>query len=198
MKISVILGHPYSKSFNAAIAEAVVAQLEKNGHDVRFHDLCAEGFNPAMTAGELKTDAPEDRLTEIHQRELREADGIVIVHPNWWGMPPAVVTGWIDRVIRENVAYAFPTGDSGGGVPDGLLKAKAALVFNTSNTPEARENTVFGDPLQRIWKDCVFDFCGVRTFDRLIFRVVADSSPEQRGRWLDQARALTARYFPKE
>jgi len=198
MKISVILGHPYSKSFNAAIAEAVIAQLGRNGHNIRFHDLCAEGFNPAMPAGELKTDVPEDRLTEIHQRELREADGIVIVHPNWWGMPPAVVTGWIDRVIRENVAYAFPEGDSGGGVPDGLLKAKAALVFNTSNTPEARENTVFGDPLQRIWKDCVFDFCGVRTFDRMIFRVVADSSPEQRGRWLDQARALTDRYFPEE
>ncbi|MEA4862509.1 MAG: NAD(P)H-dependent oxidoreductase [Victivallaceae bacterium] len=196
MKISVILGHPYSKSFNAAIAEAVVTQLKQDGHDVHFHDLCAEGFNPVISGRELKTDVPEDELTAIHQKELREADGIVIVHPNWWGQPPAVVTGWIDRVVRENVAYAFPEGDSGGGVPEGLLKAKAALVFNTANTPAEREDAVFGDPLQRIWKDCVFDFCGVRIFDRIMFRVVADSSPEQREQWLAQAGSLVHRYFP--
>lgn len=61
--------------------------------------------------------------------------------------------GWVDRVLREEVAYIFPKEDNGGGLPIGLLKAKAALVFNTSNTPEEREQSVFGDPLQRIWKD---------------------------------------------
>lgn len=46
--------------------------------------------------------------------------------------------GWVDRVLREEVAYIFPKEDNGGGLPIGLLKAKAALVFNTSNTPEER------------------------------------------------------------
>ena len=98
-------------------------------------------------------------------------------------------------MLRENVAYAFPEGDNGGGLPLGLLKAKAALVFNTSNTPPERENEVFGDPLQRLWRDCIFAFCGVNVFDRLMFRVIADSSEAERKTWLQQAEALVEQYF---
>ena len=73
---------------------------------------------------------------------------------------------------------------------------QAALVFNTSNTPEERENTVFGDPLERIWKDCVFDFCGITSFKRLMFRVVADSTEQERQSWLAQTAETVSRYFP--
>lgn len=197
MNISVLLGHPYERSFNAAIAAAVVRTLEENGHTVRFHDLHREGFDPVISGKELSSDIAGDGLLAVHQREIREADGIIVVHPNWWGQPPAIMKGWADRVLREGVAYGFPAGDSGGGLPIGLLKAKAALVFNTSNTPRAREEGVFGDPLERIWKDCIFDFCGVRVFDRIMFRVIADSTPEDRERWLGEARAMASRYFPR-
>ena len=144
MKISVILGHPYEKSLNAAIAETVRKFLQENGYQVCFHDLYKEKFNPVISGQELVTDVPEDELTRLHQREIREADGIIIVHPNWWGQPPAMLKGWVDRVLREEVAYTFPEGDNGGGLPIGLLKAKAALVFNTSNTPKTREEEAFG------------------------------------------------------
>lgn len=108
MKISVILAHPYEASFNAAIAAHVVNTLKAKGHEVLFHDLYREGFNPVISAQELVSDATDDALLQQHQTEIREADGIVIVHPNWWGQPPAILKGWIDRVLRENVAYAFP------------------------------------------------------------------------------------------
>ena len=79
-------------------------------------------------------------------------------------MPPAVLTGWVDRVMRPGTAYEFLEDDNGEGVPSGLLKANKAVVFNTSNTAAKREDTVFGDPLERIWKDCIFGLCGVRDF----------------------------------
>ena len=63
------------------------------------------------------------------------------------GQPPAILKGWIDRVIRPGVAYRFLEGDSGEGVPLGLLRAQTALVFNTANTPEDRESLVFRDRL---------------------------------------------------
>ena len=195
MKISVILAHPYDGSFNAAVAETVVNALQRKGHEVWFHHLYREQFNPIMPAQELASDATDDALVRLHQEEIRQTDGIVIVHPNWWGQPPAILTGWVDRVLRENVAYAFSEGDNGGGLPLGLLKAKAALVFNTSNTPPERENEVFGDPLQRLWRDCIFAFCGVNVFDRLMFRVIADSSEAERKAWLQQAEALVEQYF---
>lgn len=196
MKISVILGHPYENSFNSAIAETVVTTLKNNGHIVMFHDLCQENFNPILSDKELISDITEDDLVLCHQREIKEADGIIIIHPNWWGQPPAVLKGWVDRVLRENIAYTFSEGDSGGGLPIGLLKAKVGLVFNTSNTPKERENTVFGDPLQRIWKDCIFDFCGVTVFDRLMFRVIANSTSSERVSWLNEVRKKINKYFP--
>ncbi|WP_302015281.1 NAD(P)H-dependent oxidoreductase [uncultured Akkermansia sp.] len=198
MNISVILGHPYPYSFNAAIAATTVQALKEQGHTIRFHDLCREQFNPVLPDTELISDVPEDALTALHQQEIREADGIVIIHPNWWGQPPAIMKGWIDRVLREEVAYTFPKGDNGGGLPIGLLKAKAALVFNTSNTPEERERNVFGDPLERIWKDCIFAFCGVHVFERKMFHIIAASTPDIRAKWLEEVRETVRSFFPLE
>lgn len=197
MKISVILGHPYENSFNSAIAETVVDILKENGHMVMFHDLYREKFNPVIPKDELVSDQTKDNLVEVYQQEIGEADGIIIVHPNWWGQPPAILKGWVDRVLRENVAYTFPVGDNGGGLPIGLLKAKVGLVFNTSNTPERREVEKFGDPLNRLWKDCIFDFCGISIFDRIMFRVVADSSHAEREEWLNQTKIMVNHYFPQ-
>ena len=171
--------------------------MEEHGHTVIFHDLYREGFSPVIPKEELVSDHTEDPLVIEHQQEIREADGVIIIHPNWWGQPPAILKGWVDRVLRENVAYTFPEGDNGGGLPIGRLKAKAALVFNTSNTPEKRENEVFGDPLERLWRDCIFDFCGVKVFERRMFRVIADSSEEERKQWLFQTKEMVRQYFPK-
>jgi len=197
MKISVILGHPYNKSFNHAIAETVLTTLQSNGHTVLFHDLYQENFNPLVSPGELAGEGFEPAV-QAHQEEIRQADGIVIVHPNWWGQPPAILKGWVDRVLWNNVAYAFDENDNGGGVPEGLLKVKSALVFNTSNTPAEREEKVFGDPLDRIWKKCIFDFCGVRNVYRVMFRVIADSTEEERTQWLKEVERIVNRYYPRE
>ncbi|WP_094228575.1 NAD(P)H-dependent oxidoreductase [Methanolobus psychrotolerans] len=198
MKVSVILGHPYEESFNHAIAGMVVDTLKANGHDVRFHDLYGERFDPLLQGEELVTDQSDDPLVRSHCTEIREADGIVIIHPNWWGQPPAILKGWVDRVLREKIAYEFASDDDGSGLPIGLLKAKTAVVFNTSNTPEERENNVFGDPLERIWKDCVFDFCGVTGYNRRMFRTIAGSSPKERQGWLDEVKDTVCRYFPQD
>ena len=102
------------------------------------------------------------------------------MHPNWWGQPPAILKGWIDRVLRQGVAYEFPEGCDESGVPGGLLKARSAVVFNTSNTPPEREKAVFGDPLELLWRNCVFQFCGVDTVVRRMFCTVAGSTAQQR------------------
>ena len=155
MRISVILAHPQPGSFNHAIAEAIVATLNETGHVVRFHDLYAEQFDPVLPSAEIPRDAVLPPQIAEHCAEIAAAEGVVFVHPNWWGMPPAILKGWVDRVLRPGVAYRFAESDSGGGIPLGLLPAKAALIFNTSNTPAEREREVFGDPLDALWKTCI-------------------------------------------
>ena len=190
MKISVILAHPHKESFNHAIAGAVLDQLRQSGHEVRFHDLYEEGFDPMLPAAEIPKGAFLPPDIDLHCREISEADGIVIIHPNWWGMPPAILKGWVDRVIRPGTAYEFIEADKGEGVPVGLLKAKTAMVFNTSNTETERERSVFGDPLETIWKNCIFDLCGVKKFYRRMFTIVVVSTEKERAGWLAEVREM--------
>ena len=196
MNISIILAHPNPGSFNHAIANTAADALRQNGHQVVLHDLCRENFPALLPAEEFQRDAKLEPAIARHCAEIAAADGIIIVHPNWWGMPPAILKGWIDRVLRMEIAYRFVANDKGEGVPVGLLKAKAAIVFNTANTPEDRERTVFGDPLETLWKKCVFDLCGVKNVQRRTFSVVVTSTPEQRAAWLLEVRTTVATSFP--
>jgi putative NADPH-quinone reductase len=176
MKISVILAHPSKNSFNHAIASTAVEALNQNGHEVYFHDLYDEQFDPILPFGEISKDAPLPPKIEKHCHEITEAEGIIIIHPNWWGQPPAILKGWVDRIIRPGVAYEFLENDMGEGVPVGLLKARTAIVFNTSNADTKREKEVFGDPLELLWKNCIFDLCGVTNFYRHMFNIIVTSS----------------------
>ena len=196
MKVLVILGHPTAGSFNHAIAETVVAKLRENMHEVIYHDLYAEKFNPILLGKEIPKDAELDPIIKKHCKEISEADGIIVIHPNWWGQPPAILKGYIDRVIRAGVAYEFIDGDDGEGVPVGLLKAKTAIVFNTSNTSGKREIEVFGDPLELIWKNCIFDLCGVDNFYRKMYRVIVTSIKKEREKWLEDVKETVDKYFP--
>ncbi len=195
MNISVILAHPDPGSFNHAIAMTATHAARANGHTVWFHDLYAEGFDPLLPSNEIPRHAPLPPMIQQHCTEIAAADGIVIVHPNWWGQPPAILKGWVDRVLRPGVAYEFLEGDNGEGVPVGLLKARVALVFNTANTPEAREREVFGDPLQLLWKHCIFELCGVATFHRKMYRVIVTSTPEKRQEWLEDVQRTVVTCF---
>jgi NAD(P)H dehydrogenase (quinone) len=188
MKISIILGHPTPGSFNHAIATTARALIEAAGHTVWFHDLHAEHFNPVPGANEyVKGSSPPPELAR-HCEELLQADGFIIVHPNYWSQPPAILKGWVDRVIRQGLAYRFVPDGKGGGKPQGLLNARHALVIVTANTPEAVEIGHLGDPLESLWKKAIFGLCGVPC-ERLTFTPVIASTAEQRQRWLEAVSA---------
>jgi putative NADPH-quinone reductase len=191
MKVSIILGHQHAGSFNHAIAETAQRTLEQNGHTVILHDLYAEGFDPILKHEETARDAELDPVLKAHCAEIAEADGILIVHPNWWAMPPAMLKGWIDRVLRQGVAYKFT--DKG---PVGLLKAQWALVFTTSNTPREVELSWFGDPLENLWKTCILLYCGVKQMERTNYESIIMSSPEQRAEWLADVERRVNAAFP--
>lgn len=198
MNILVIVAHPRPESFNNAIAATTVQALQDSGHVAIVRDLYEEGFDPILTADELPKSAHLDAIMEEHCSDLATADGIVIIHPNWWGQPPAILKGWVDRVFRPGVAYEFINGDSGEGVPVGLLRTKTAVVFNTSNTPEKRELEAFGDPLETLWKNCIFGLCGVHDFYRRTFGVMITSTQEQREAWLAEVYETIISRFPRE
>lgn len=193
MKALVVVGHPAPGSFCRAIAHRIRETWSAVGCEVRFHDLVEEGFDPRLTAAEARGQATADPLVRQHITELRASDLLAVVHPNCWGAPPAIVKGWIDRVFAPDAAYGFIKGVDQGDVPVGLLATKAALVINTGNTPLDREREAFGDPLERMWRDCILHYCGVDEVMRALFGVVATSSEDERRRWLLEAATLAER-----
>ena len=191
MKVLVVLGHQRQGSFCHAIASAAIEELKASGHEVVYHDLYAERFDPILPDDQILKTAAVDPVVQRHCDEVRAADGYVIVHPNWWAMPPAILKGWIDRVLRQGVAYEF---GPGGAIVEHLA-GKRALVLTTSNTPRDAELTIFGDPLENLWKTCIFGFCGVKDFLRRNFESIVMSTPEQRAAWLAETRRLVCEYF---
>jgi putative NADPH-quinone reductase len=195
VNILVILAHPVPGSFNHAIAREVAEVAVNLGHTVIPHDLCAEGFDPLMQGSEFAKDAELPSEIERHCRELGEADGIVIVHPNWWSAPPAILRGWVDRVMRPGRAYEFVPDGKGGARPVGLLRARVGMVFNTANTPQEKEEALFGDPLEVHWRKVVFGLCGVQRVVRRNFSPVITSTAEQRRQWLEEVRRLVGEHL---
>jgi putative NADPH-quinone reductase len=190
MRVLVVLAHPRPGSFNHAIAATVGATLEVSGHVVDSCDLYAEGFDPLFTPDELKRDyeVPPHLAAEIER--LKNADALVVIHPNWWGQVPAILKGWLDRVLRVGETYRFGINDKGEGVMVSMLKANKALIFTSSNTPPEVELALYGDPLDNYWKRCVWGGLGIPT-ERRNFESVILSTPEQRADWLSEVERLT-------
>jgi putative NADPH-quinone reductase len=165
--------------------------LKKAGHEVWYRDLYEEQFDPVMPQCEVEKPPKLAPAIEEHCRLVTEADGYVVVHPNWWGQMPAMLKGWLDRVLRVGVAYEF---GPKGVVP--RLTGKTALVLTTSNTPREDELRLFGDPLEHYWKTCIFEFCGLTDFTRRNFESIIMSTPDERAGWLSETRRLVDQAFP--
>lgn len=97
-----VVAHPSSQSFSHATAEAAAPVLVARGYELARHDLYIGRFNPVQPTGELQNDRSADPLVEQHCGELARADLVLVFHPNWWGQPPAILKGWIDRVFRRS------------------------------------------------------------------------------------------------
>ena len=182
MKILIVVCNSHRSSFNHAIAEVVRKIYDKTDNIVYFHDLYEEGFKPILPQKEIDSRTLEklDIYVKRTCKELIESDVLVFIHPNWWGMPPALMKGWIDRIFRQGVAYKFDA----LGKAIGLLENKKAYVFNTAYTPKEVEEKFYGDPLDNLWKNCILGMCGVTDVERVVFYGVIRSTDEMREKWL--------------
>lgn len=183
MKVLLVVCNFNQNSFNHAIAKVIKEKSLEMGDEIIYHDLYEDNFNPILSKDEYEeTDINNIKDHYIIKccNELQEADKIIIVHPNWWGQPPALLKGWIDRVFRRGIAYRYTP----EGKAIGLLKAESAYIINTSNTPEEVEKEIYGDPLENLWATCIFNMCGVTNVHRMPIRSIVKSDNSLRKKWL--------------
>jgi NAD(P)H dehydrogenase (quinone) len=133
MKHAVILAHPKADSFNAAIAGACVKTLKGLGHQAILRDLYAMDFDPRLQADEVPATTPfAPRPDVVAERALlTDVDSFIFVYPFWFNAPPAMLKGYVDRVMSMGFGYA-----PGAGGSSPLLTGKSLLTISTSGAPD--------------------------------------------------------------
>ena len=119
---------------------------------------------------------------------MEGADGFVVVHPDWWGGPPAVLKGWLDRVLRPGTAYEYE-----GEVPEarsvvGLLEGRKALTVITGDADDP-------GPLEGFWKERIWGYCGAESW-LLYAPRVRDSAVRDREVFRDRVIDVLGQIFP--
>jgi NAD(P)H dehydrogenase (quinone) len=192
----VIVAGPRPDGFAHTLANAAITALDAADVEIIHHDLYQERFDPVLTpeeaatvrpAGESALTAGGDLLIERHRRDLLRADILLVAHPNWWGKPPAIMAGWIDRVIAPGIAYTLTSPEE---EPRSALRLRTLIVLNTGDTPLERERAVFADPLDAMWRRSVAGFLGGVDVYRLLASPVSGADAEQRDTWIRHARYL--------
>ena len=192
MEVLIVLCHPLSGSFNHAVAERVHATLDEQGYTTRLHDLYAEDFDPVLPGDELRRGVSFDTRVLEHAEELAACAGLVVVHPDWWGMPPALLKGWIDRVFRPGVAYEFEGEEFLRKQKTPLLSGKRALVFATTDATPAEDPGL----LEGFWGQAVFAYCGLEGFGIHVLRDLRRLEPADRTAWLRFVAEVVRTCFP--
>jgi len=133
MRALVIYCHPRPESFTAAVRDRVVERLGEAGAEVRLIDLYARGFDPVLTGDEFSRYEDCETNTkgiEADVADLRWCDTLVFVYPTWWYGLPAMLKGWLDRVLVPGVAFLMPVREN-ATIRPGLQHITRLGVFTT-------------------------------------------------------------------
>lgn len=135
MHTLIVYCHPYPGSFGHAQLEAICRRLEREGHDYEVIDLYEEGFNPVLSREELKVYfAGEivDPMVKKYQDMLLKAEHLVMIFPIWWSDTPAMLKGWIDKVMLINSTWHLT---EEGKLIGNLSNIKDLAVYTTTAGP---------------------------------------------------------------
>ncbi|CTQ48107.1 NAD(P)H-dependent oxidoreductase [Jannaschia donghaensis] len=132
MRALIVFCHPKTDSFSAAVLSEVTARLEAAKAEYRVRDLYRSNFTPVLTAQDLDVYLDEAANTEAVAQDVADlqwADTLIFVYPTWWYGLPAMLKGWLDRVLVPGVAFIMPEGSE--NIRPGLAQITRIGVFTT-------------------------------------------------------------------
>lgn len=185
-KILIINAHPDKESLSFKLAEKYLQGAVISGADVKFVNLAELSFSPVLKFGYKQRTELEPDLVAV-QQEIKNAEHIVIVYPNWWGTYPALLKGFFDRVMLPGFAFKYRENSI---LWDKLLTGKTARIMITMDTPKWYYSLIYKKPGINAVKKSVLEFCGIKPVKVNVFSPVKTASDEKRNKWLDEAYKL--------
>jgi putative NADPH-quinone reductase len=133
------------------------------GHEVVVLDLYAQGFTAAMSAAEREAyhdDEPIcDPLVAEHAALVQRAETLVFVYPTWWSGLPAILKGWLERVMVPGVGFVLD--ERTNKVRPGLGQVRRVIGISTYGSPRSYVRLV-NDNGRRIISRALRISCGPR------------------------------------
>ncbi|XP_067651761.1 ribosyldihydronicotinamide dehydrogenase [quinone]-like [Haliotis asinina] len=133
--VLIVYAHPKPESFNGALLRKAVDVLSSQGHNVVLSDLYKMNFDPLVRLEEFSVSdsgsAAISRAVQEEVEKVEQADLVVFQFPLYWGSFPAILKGWMDRVMQVMSGFVRKT----GFYEEGDLKGKRALLSFTTGAP---------------------------------------------------------------
>ncbi len=183
-----VVAHPKLDSLCFAAVDAVRRGVASNNDPFVLHDLYRDRFDPVLSEDDFRRNFSFDKKIQQYQRDLRGCDLWVIVYPEWWGQTPAILKGWLDCVLRVEIAYRFNDESSASEDAIGLLAEKKALICCVTAA-----STRIASSIEPIWNNALA-FCGIKRYAIETLRDVRSSSKMVRNRWLETIRARAEKF----
>lgn len=172
MRALIVLAHPLRHGLTARLAAHLAQEAARLGWELRLRDLCAEGFDPLLSASERESYYKGFRSDlQAEREELAAARVLILVFPTWWFGFPAVLKGWFDRVWAPGLAYDHAPGH--GQMIPRLTGLQEVLAVTPMGAPGWVDWLVMRRPLRRV----------------LAWGIVKPCAPRARVTWMPLYRA---------
>lgn len=186
MKILLINGHPDKESYNYALATSYVKGAKNSGAEVQEINICELTFNPNLQFGYRKRTELEPDLIKA-QESIKWADHIVWVYPVWWGSVPALMKGFLDRVLLPG--FAFQKRENSVWW-DKYLTGKTSRIICTMDQPTWYYRWINGRPSHIAMKKLTMNFIGIKKVQITSIGPIRLSKDEFRNKWLTKVEKL--------
>ena len=184
-RLLVIAGH-CGGSYGLALTDAYVDAAKLIGHEVRLLRLDALSFDPILHLG-YQVIQPLEPDLEHAQADIAWAEHVTLAYPIWWGGVPAILKGFLDRVMLPGFAFQY---DEGRKYPRPLLAGRSAQLIVTMDTPPWYFRWVYRAPGIHQMKKTTLEFCGMAPVKSMLIGPVRGADEVQRERWLAKVRKL--------
>jgi putative NADPH-quinone reductase len=185
-RILIINGHPDKDSFCTELANAYKKGADRSGAECKLVNLIDLQFDPILHFGYNKRTELEHDLIQI-QQDIKNANHVVFVYPNWWATFPALLKGFIDRVFLPKFAFKYRENSP---LWDKLLTGKSARLIVTMDTPKWYYRLVYGNPGHKAMKIGILEFCGIKPVRISAFSPLKSSNEKTRKKWLTEVENL--------
>ncbi len=182
-RIFIIVGHSRTGTLCEALGESYLRGAHAGGHEASLFVTSKMAFDPILHEGFEHVQPCEPDLEAAHDA-MMAADHLVFVFPLWLGMLPAILKGFLERVLQPDIMAAkqdqFPK----------LLKGKSARVIITMGMPGVIYRWWFGAYALKILKRNILRLVGVHPIRSRIYGNVDGAGLKGRHRWLKEVEEL--------